>query len=592
MPPLVPVAAVAAAVLLLVACALLVRALRRARGLLAGAPDALAVVDADGLIARVTPAAARLAGRPAAELAGRPALELAHPEDRAALARWLVDAATGPDAGPLVWRLARPDGAEAWVESAGSARLRDRRVRGIVVALRDVAERRAREAERARAAERRREEAQHDVVSGLATRGLLRERGAAELAAAAADGAPLAVLLVDLDGFDALCDALGHAAGDQLLRELGPRMREALPAGAVLARLGGDELGLLLPAGTTPERAQDVAATLAAVTRRALAFEGLTLDLAARVGIALFPAHGATLEALLGRADRAMYGARADRVPAAVYDPARHGDPREELGLAGDLRRALRDRALEVELQPVVALDGSGVAALEAVVRWPHPERGVLAPAVFVPVAEQTGLMRPLALFVLNRVLARCAALRRAGREVPVAVDLGVPNLLDAALPDDLDALLRKWGVPGRLLQLEVREDAIAADPRRAQRALVRFSTLGATITLDEFGTGRLPLAALRRLRVHRLKLDRAAVAGLGAGEGDEALVRAAVELARGLELGVVAEGVDGARTLALLQELGVGAVQGPHVAPSMLGDELEGWLAADAERAGARAAA
>jgi diguanylate cyclase (GGDEF)-like protein len=421
-----------------------------------------------------------------------------------------------------------------------------------------------------------RRQAVTDELTGLGNRRAfhagLRER----LAAARTQGAPLALLLIDLDSFKEFNDTLGHAAGDRVLAEVGGRLRAAIGADALLARLGGDEFGALLADGPAAEAA---AARIAAELGRRLSLEGIEADLSASIGIAVHPADGADAETLLQRADVAMYQAKAARSGHALYDPERDHHTRDRLQMVGELRDAVRDRRLLLHYQPKIALPDGRVTGVEALVRWPHPDRGLVPPAVFVPLAERTGVIRELTAFVLDEALRQRAAWARDGIALGMAVNVSATNLLEPGWTRAVLAALARHEVPPGALTLELTEDVLLSDPDGALAVMDALATAGVRLAIDDFGTGYSSLAYLRRLRVQELKLDRAFIRHLATEAADEAIVEATVGLARRLGLDLIAEGVEDGDALELLAAYGVTGVQGFHVARPMAPDVAEEWL-------------
>jgi diguanylate cyclase len=421
----------------------------------------------------------------------------------------------------------------------------------------------------------RRRQAVTDELTGLPNRRALYER----LRRGTADG-PLALLLIDLDGFKEVNDSLGHNAGDLLLRKIGPRLRDALRDEDLLARLGGDEFGFLLD-GADVSAAVAVASRIRSALERPVDVEGLALMVDASVGVAAYPDHGSDADALMQHADVAMYHAKAARTGCEIYTPARDASSRDRLALLGRLRHAVDGDELVLHYQPKADLRSGAVVAVEALVRWDHPERGLLAPAAFLPVAEQTALMRPLTLRVLDLALRDARRWLDAGRPLAVAVNLAVANLIDRGFPAEVAAVLDRHGVPAELLRLEITENVVMADPARALEVLDALRALGVGLSLDDFGTGHSSLAYLRRLCVDEIKIDRSFVAEMVADPDAAAIVRHTIDLARSLRLRVVAEGAEDAATWTALQDAGCDLGQGYFLSRPVPAAQLEAWLPA-----------
>jgi len=472
-------------------------------------------------------------------------------------------------------RLIRKDGAPVWVYVTVSlARTAAGDPAHLIVVVEDITGRKA-------AAEALRHQALHDALTDLPNRTLLQDRLAQALRSAQRDGRPLALLLLDLDRFKEVNDTFGHPAGDRLLRQVGRRLRRVVRAADTVARLGGDEFAVLLPA-TDTGGATAAAEKIRRALEQPVGRGGYRVSAAASIGIALYPAHGTEATTLLQHADVAMYVAKRTGGAAAVYDPTQDISTPNRLALLVDLRGAIARDELVLHYQPKVDLATGRVARVEALVRWQHPRRGLLPPAQFIPLAEQTGLMGPLTLWVLGEALRQCARWRQAGLALGVNVNLSMANLHDPALPEAVAGLLQAHGVAPADLRLEVTESAMAADMTRTIATLERLATLGVHIAVDDYGTGYSSLAYLKRLPVDELKIDKGFVRHLATDETDATIVRSTIGLGHNLGLRVVAEGVEDHATLELLRVMGADAVQGYYVSRPLPPDDLERWARAD----------
>jgi diguanylate cyclase len=352
----------------------------------------------------------------------------------------------------------------------------------------------------------------HDSLTGLPNRTLLADRFGQALRADARSGTSTGLLLIDLDRFKEVNDTFGHHYGDQLLTQVGPRLTAALREVDTVARLGGDEFAVLLPGVRSVRDAIAVAANLRAVLEAPFHVEGIDLDLEASVGVVLSGEHGDDANVLLQRADVAMYVAKARDLGVFVYDPSADGHSPAKLALLGDLRRALDRGELVLHYQPKISISSGEVVGAEALVRWQHPERGLIFPDEFIPLAEHTGLIGPLTRYVLSSALARARKWSDAGRTLSVSVNLSARNLLDERLPAQVAELLFAHGVAADLLILEVTESAIMTEPVKAQHLLEQLSALGVRISIDDFGVGYTSLSQLKTLPVSELKIDRSLV--------------------------------------------------------------------------------
>jgi diguanylate cyclase (GGDEF)-like protein len=430
------------------------------------------------------------------------------------------------------------------------------------------------------ASRRLRHQALHDGLTDLPNRTLLYRRIERAIAAAGRADGLAALLLIDLDRFKEVNDTLGHDHGDALLVEVAARLRGALRRGDTLARLGGDEFAVLL--SDLPDRASvvELAGRLHDALRRPFALNGVAVELEASIGAALCPEHGDDVNTLVQRADVAMYDAKRSKASIATYNPARDPYSADRLGLLAELRRALSCDELLLHYQPKVAVEGGAVIGVEALVRWDHPERGLLGPAEFVPLAERTGSIGELTRWVLHAALAQCRRWRDAGIDLPVAINLAAANIVDATLPDAIAAALERHGVPGDRLQCEISEDTVMSDPAAAMDVLSRLRALGLRLSLDDFGTGHSSLAYLKRLPLDEVKIDRSFVAGMTDDDNDAVIVRSTIDLARNLGLEVVAEGVENEAILRGLAALHCDVAQGFYLSRPLPPAELEAWLA------------
>lgn len=431
----------------------------------------------------------------------------------------------------------------------------------------------------ARLREAERHEATHDALTGLLNRRAFSSLLRAALLASSRTDEPIAVLLVDLDRFKEVNDHLGHHCGDELLVAVSDRIRGCLDEGDELARLGGDEFALLLAELGTRARAEATAAELGLALADPFEIGDSLLHVDASVGIACFPGHGTDADGLLQRADAAMYEAKRSGAEYVVYGPAVAARTAAELGLLGDLRRAVNEgRELTLHFQPKIALRTGRMTGVEALVRWNHPRHGMLPPGRFVPMAEETGIIRALTAWVLPSALAKAAEWRRAGIELPMSVNVSARDLADPLFPERVARWLLDAGVPGRLLVVEVTEGALMSDPVETGAALQRLRDLGARISLDDFGTGYSSLAYLETLPVDEVKIDRQFL-HLGRSRGS--VIRSIVALGHDLEMTVAAEGVETPEQAAWLAEVGCDEAQGFHFGRPMAADALEAWLEA-----------
>lgn len=392
----------------------------------------------------------------------------------------------------------------------------------------------------------------HDALTGLPNRTLLKRRLDDALHAVAQSNNRLAVVMMDLDRFKEINDTLGHHIGDQLLQQVCRRVEETVRMSDTVARFGGDEFAIVLP-GADEAGAWRVAEKILAGLNRLFDLGSHQLYVGGSLGIALYPQHGEDAATLVKHADVAMYHAKRGVLGAAVYDAQHDRNSVERLALEKDLREAIAGDSLRLHYQPKIDLRDGRMTGVEAMLRWQHPTRGPISPAMLVPIAEETGLIKPLTLWVVSSALRQCAAWRSAGTPLPVAVNLSAWNLQDPALVGYIRDALAATDVPAGALELEITESAMMADPERSLATLEALAAMDVHLSIDDYGTGFSSLAYLHRLPVDTLKIDRSFISDLLENRDNMSIVRSTIELAHKLELSVVAEGVE---TKAISDEL------------------------------------
>jgi diguanylate cyclase (GGDEF)-like protein len=430
-----------------------------------------------------------------------------------------------------------------------------------------------------RQADENRHQALHDALTELPNRMLFNDRVGKAVRVARRDRSGGAVLLMDLDRFKEINDTLGHQKGDALLREVGNRLHETMRESDTVARLGGDEFAVLLPSVSDAAAAGEAAERIFACLEQDFVIDEIPVDLDASIGIALYPLHGDEVNTLLQRADVAMYEAKRSHGGHEIYSPEKDPYSPVRLAMVGELRRALRNKELLLHYQPKIDVASNEVHGVEALVRWQHPEHGLLPPSEFIPMAEHTGLIRPLTEYVLSAALGQCRQWQEAGLDLTVSVNLSTRSLLDPNLPDIVTRLLASRAVPPSLLELEITESTIMMDPDHAIDVLRRLDAMGVALSIDDFGTGHSSLAYLRQLPVKELKIDRTFVANMTSNPGDAFIVRSAIDLSHHLGLRVVAEGVEDQDTLVALADLECNLAQGYQISRPVAAEELEQWL-------------
>ncbi|MFB4277283.1 MULTISPECIES: putative bifunctional diguanylate cyclase/phosphodiesterase [unclassified Nonomuraea] len=425
---------------------------------------------------------------------------------------------------------------------------------------------------------RRDHQALHDELTGLPNRKMLIVSTEEALAEVRQDER-VGLFLLDLDRFKEVNDTMGHPVGDRLLQMVAHRLTHSVRPGDVVARLGGDEFAVLLPSIRDAHAAREVAARLRAALTEPVRLEGMTFDLDGSVGIALYPDHAPDFELLLQRADVAMYLAKEGRTGVELYQPDKDRNSPERLTLLGDLRRAIDNRELRLHYQPKVALGTGDVQGVEALLRWRHPVHGPIPPSEFVPLAEQSYLMRQLTAYVVEEALEQAAAWWHTGLRVQISVNISARDLLASALPEQLEVGLARYGLPPAAIQLEVTERILTGDQAYTQETIKALATLGVPLALDDFGTGYSSLIRLQRLAVSEVKIDASFVRRIAESEDDYRIVRSIVDLVRSLGLRSVAEGVESDDVAMRLVEMGCEVGQGWLFGRPMPAAEAAVWL-------------
>jgi diguanylate cyclase (GGDEF)-like protein len=426
----------------------------------------------------------------------------------------------------------------------------------------------------------REHQAHHDELTGLSNRKLLVRRTAEAIALADGQDLRAGFLLLDLDRFKEVNDTLGHAVGDELLRIIAHRLTHSVRPGDLVARLGGDEFAVLLPSVRDTSVAREVAARLRAALAEPIRLECMSFSIEVSVGIAIYPDDATGFEVLMQHADVAMYLAKERRSGVERYAAACDRNSPARLALLGDLRRGLDAGELELHFQPKITLESGAVCGMEALVRWHHPERGLMMPGEFIPLAEQSYLMRDLTFTVVDQALAQAAIWWRDGLEVQVSINISARDLLDAGLTDIIEGGLARHDLPPRALLLEINERVLTSEPAHAVAAVEKLAALGVALSLDDFGTGYSSLVRLRRLPVHEIKIDASFVGRLLDSGDDRVVVQSIVDMVRTLGISSVAEGVESAAVAAALHAMGCLAGQGWYFCAPLNAASATAWLA------------
>ncbi|MDH5230530.1 MAG: EAL domain-containing protein [Gammaproteobacteria bacterium] len=421
-------------------------------------------------------------------------------------------------------------------------------------------------------------QALHDALTDLPNRTLLLDRLQFGLRTAQRERQSLALIMMDLDRFKEVNDTLGHQAGDKLLQHISQRLLALLRDSDTVARLGGDEFAVLLPNA-------DAAKTISTARRiiqdvqKPIIVQGQTLSVGASLGIALYPAHGDNAVVLMQRADVAMYVAKRGSHGFSVYDPHQDQHSLRQLAIGNELTNAINADQLLLHYQPKICLGDQRVVGVEALVRWQHPRHGLLAPDEFVPLAEETGQIKPLTQWVLECALRECKLCLQTGLNIQLSINLSVRNLTDSRFADDLVMHLNRMGMSRERIKLEITETALMVEPEISINALHRLNDLGFALAIDDFGIGYSSLAYLKRLPVHELKIDKSFGQSLAMESNSMVIVRSTIDMAHQLGLTVVAEGVETKQALDLLKQSGCDAVQGRYIAAPMPMQDMMQWM-------------
>ncbi|MGD2112233.1 MAG: EAL domain-containing protein [Gammaproteobacteria bacterium] len=420
----------------------------------------------------------------------------------------------------------------------------------------------------------------HDPLTGLPNRTLIMDRLQQSMITARQGAQDVALIMIDLDHFKEVNDSLGHATGDQLLIRIGGLFRGVLREEDTIGRLGGDEFAVVIPAAGKHE-ALAVAGKLGATLKTPVLVGKTVCSVGASMGIAICPEHGEHPSVLLKCADVAMYIAKRNRNDIAVYDEALDTNHPERLDLISDLRVAIQQRIISAAFQPKLDIQSGMIVGAEALARWERPQHGPVSPVEFVPILEQTGLIKPFTLQIVEHAVRFCRQCVQAGYELSVAVNLSVHNLRDPRLPELVGEILSRHGLDARLLTLEITESAVMTDPEQCQAILTRLHGMGVSLSIDDFGTGYSSLSYLKRMPVQKLKIDRSFVRDMVRDSDDAIIVRSTIDLAHNLGLKTIAEGVETEETLAVLQAMHCDMVQGYLISRPLAAQEFLDFLKA-----------
>ncbi len=545
---------------------------KRFRTMIEQATDLIVIIDAGGRYQYVSPSHRRIMGYSPQDLLGKRVYDFIHPADKKRVySAWAATFQSPDTIVQMECRLRHANGSWVTLEISGRNCLNDPVINGFIINSRDITE-------RAELEEKQRYLAFHDILTGLPNRLALFEKMEQVLSSQEQARSELALLILDLNRFKDINDTLGHYQGDMLLQQVGERLCRLARPGDMVARLGGDEFALLLPR-TTGQEAQEIAHKILATLEEPFSIQGHTLQIDASIGAVLYPVHGDEPLTLLRRADVAMYTAKRIHENYVLYKEEYDQHNTQRLDLIGALRHAVLANEFILYYQPKADIKTGAIHGVEALVRWQHPTRGLVFPDQFIPLAEQTGLIAPLTLWVLETAICQCRDWLRAGIDLEVAVNLSMWDLRDATLPSKIKAMLKEHNVPPDHLRIELTESSIMADPDLTLSVLKQLAALGIQSSIDDFGTGYSSLTYLKRLPVNELKIDRSFVQHITEVEADATIVRSTIMMAHSLGLQVVAEGVENAESFRLLADLDCDTAQGYFLSRPLPVHELERWL-------------
>ncbi|MCE0537007.1 EAL domain-containing protein [Kineosporia rhizophila] len=535
---------------------------KRFQALVENSSDVVSMVDRHGRIIYLSDSVARVFGVPPQIMIGRDIQEYLDEPSR----RSMTETLTGIAAEPLATATLEigaifPDGRRVTIENTMTNLLDDPSVQAIVLNSRDISERRQLEDELVH-------QAFHDSLTGLANRSLFLDRVRHAMRRRTNGTESVGVLFLDLDGFKEVNDSLGHATGDALLVDVARRLTGCLRPGDTIARLGGDEFAILVEGATSGDEFVTVASRIREAMEAAIVIDGRDLFIRASIGIASAPVGTVGADQLIRNADLAMYRAkeRQDGEPA-LYDPSMHSTLVERLALEAELRKAIADEQLQVHYQPTYILDSGDLVGVEALVRWPHPERGMVPPDVFIPLAEQTGLIHDLGRFVLRQACFQGQEWSQLSPSMPLSIGVNVSGkqLQRRDFADEVNRALLESGLAAEHLVLEMTESVLMNDTESTVRTLQALKDLGIRIAIDDFGTGYSSLSYLHRFPVDILKIDRSFVERLSGADAEDNLVQSIVQLGHTLKLETIAEGIEEHGQLMALRRLGCTMAQGYH---------------------------
>lgn len=545
---------------------------RKFRAVIEQATDLVLILDANGIFTYASPSHERIMGYTPQELIGQNVFDFIHPADKKQVhLAWAAAFDSAENIVTVECRLLHANGSWVTVEAIGRNRLADPDIGGLIINARDTSE-------RALVQEQLRYQLLHDNLTDLPNRTLLLEILGDFIEKAAKAQQELALIVLDLNRFRDINDTFGHVEGDRLLSEIACRLRKVINDPGTIACLGGDEFAIVLPTSKS-EIIIETLAALKTTLEEPFTIEHHTLQIDASMGISLYPAHGDDPITLLRKADVAMFAAKRTHQPFAYYESEHDQNTAQRLELISGLRHAALANEFMLYYQPKAQTGTGIVQCVEALIRWQHPAHGLIFPDRFIPLAEQSGFITSLTMWTVERAMRQYQDWQARGIELEIAVNLSMWDLHDPTFPARIAALFAQYDVPPCRIRMEVTESAAMSDPDLTISVLKRLAALGINCSLDDFGTGYSSLTYIKKLPIDELKIDRSFIQHIIDTPADEAIVSSTITLAHSLGLHVVAEGVEDAHTMELLDALGCDIAQGYHLSRPLPPEEFVRWL-------------
>lgn len=542
------------------------------RAVIEEATDLIHITDANGVFTYVSPSHERIVGYAPQDLIGKNIFNFIHPADKKQVhIAWAAAFESAENIVTVECRLRHANGSWVTIEVIGRNCLEDPDIRGLITNARDTSE-------RALVQEQLRYQLLHDNLTDLPNRTLLLEILGDFIKKAAKAKQKLGLIVLDINRFRDINDTFGYIKGDRLLSDVACRLRQAVSDPGTIARLSGDEFAIVLPIDNLETIAETLSA-LKTMLEEPFTIENHTLQIDASMGISLYPDHGNDPITLLRKADVAMFAAKRTHRQFAFYESEHDQNTAQRLELISDLRHAVLANEFTLYYQPKAQTRTGVIQCVEALIRWQHPAHGLIFPDRFIPLAEQSGFITALTMWTVERAMRQYKDWQASGIELEIAVNLSMWDLHDPTFPAKIAAMFAQYNVPTYRIRMEVTESAAMSDPDLTISVLKRLATLGINCSLDDFGTGYSSLTYIKRLPIDELKIDRSFIQHIIDTPADEAIVSSTITLAHSLGLQVVAEGVEDANTMELLDALGCDITQGYFLSRPLPPEDFVYWL-------------